>query len=217
MEFDRCKNHVGVNTSDSDFEHLLSQCGLRAVVVLNSFFSFGDTDTDIYGDSFWDISQTGVMDGIIEELKPGLLKRITQKGRMDCEDILDVMQQTQPARYPDFRFDNQISRDVKGKLFFSNLCGITALKFEGTDSLHWAVLFNGAVFPLIERRNRPTGISYNSMGEMRKDIKGFDGFGNTIIYRSKEDVKILERYAKCSQTYCQVCIRKKWCKSNELL
>jgi len=213
MEFDSYKDRMGTDIPDLQFRELLSQCGLRAIVVLDSFFSL-DSCTDIYGDDFWDISRTGVMREIVPKVKPDLLKTIMLKGKMDYKDIVSVMEQIQPKQHPDFRFSST-ERDIKGKLFLSNLCGITALKFKYTNALHWAVLFNGQVYPLIGCRNRPTRKSYVDIKEMRKDIIDFDGFGHTITYRNKDDVEILKRHTKCNaQNYCHSCVRKNWCVHN---
>ena len=212
MEFDSYKDYIGKEVEDSAFEGLLSQCGLKAIVVLNSYFCFGGASTDIYGNPFWDISQTGVMRDIIRGLDPKYLQSLLGKKVMDHRDIVRTMRKMAPDRYPDFRYDNAKSRDTKGKLFHPNLNGITAMKFEKTRDLHWAVLFGGQVFPLIPGKyGMISDRSYNTMKELRKGVEGFDGFGHTIIYRSAEDIEILKHYKQCPKVHCQDCARQPWC------
>lgn len=206
MEFDSGKRYVGKGIDDSTFEGLLSQCGLKAIVVLSSYFCFGGGSTDIYGHPFWDISQKGVMREITRSLDSRYLQSLLGKKEMDYRDIVVAMRKIEPTKYPDFRYNNTKSRDIKGKLFHSNLNGITAMKFENTQDLHWAVLFDGQVYPLISGDN-----SYNTMKELKKDVEGFDGFGHTIIYRSAEDISILRHYKRCPKIHCQDCIRQPWC------
>lgn len=192
------KRVIAKGAEDSVFKNLLSQCGLKAIVVLTSYYSPDDTEAD-------------VMRNITKDLSPKYLQSLLAKKSMNYEDIVVAMERVMPDKRPDFRYNNHARRDIRGKLFHSNLSGITAMKFNGTSDLHWAVLVGGRVLPLMSRSGIPDSTSYDNMKDIQGEVKEFDGFGHTIIFRSPDDVTILEHFEQCSRTHCRDCVRSPWC------
>ena len=197
------------NEDSEDKVITLKQCGTTALSCFGSFLNF-DARTDSYGESFY-------ADYMLEDHISMVLKKISQeelnkwilKGEMDWFDIVTGMSVLHRDMYPDFRYNSK-TRDTEGRLFFSNLRGITALKFKDTQDLHWAIFWKGSLYPLINSGYE----GYNDIDEVKYNIPEFDGFGHTIMFRDKDEIKLLKRFKKCTGLYCKSCCRSEWCEMN---
>lgn len=198
---------IGNGSSTESFEN---QCGINAIRAFDRMVIFG-LESDPYGHYYYNNLSCSFLG---EKLPSNLKSKLSIKGEMDWKDIIDVMEIIMPEFKPDFRY-NSLKRDTKGKIFFSSLNGIIALKFKNTNNLHWACFWKGVVVPLLPV-TCSTHLFITDMEQMKVYVKNFDGFGHTIAFRTEDEVNILKRFNNCSKGYCQQCVRKDFCNQSDL-
>lgn len=194
---------------EGPYEKLEVQCGLKAINVFLKMASFG-LEGDIYGHKFYKKAMERLkMSSFLNKIPAPKKKALLEKDETDWKDIVEIMAIVAPDFSPDFRY-NSIKRDTKGKIFFSNLKGIVALKFKDTNISHWAVFWEGIVVPLIPVKSSQLE-QIERLEKMKVAVEEFDGFGHTIAFRSKDEVGMLKRYSNCTKNYCDQCVRKDFC------